>query len=229
MEKETEKYIFYSNGTVFSKIRNRFLKGSTDKDGYLIYQLGNKNRVKAHRIIAKTFIPNPENKPQVNHIDGNKKNNDVSNLEWVTNAENLKHAHEIGLIVNKKGKEDSQSKEIFVFDKSGNFLFNCWGLKEAEEKTGVPWIAIAYQTKRKEKSVHATKNNFLFSHSREIILKKPKGQKIKVFDKETGIEKKFDSINEAARDLKMASSSIAAILKKEKKKKTNLIVEYVNE
>lgn len=49
-----------------------------------------------HRLIALAFIPNPNNKEQVNHIDGNKSNNDLSNLEWVTNMENIRHAMKIG-------------------------------------------------------------------------------------------------------------------------------------
>ena len=227
MEKETDKYIFYSNGKVFSKIRNKFLNGSTDKDGYLIYQLGNKNRIKAHRLIALTFIPNPENKPQVNHLDGNKQNNDISNLEWVTNSENLKHAHKIGLMKNKKGKEDSQTKEIFVFNKEGELLFSCWGLKEAQKKTGIDWTAIAYQAGKKEKSVHATKNNFLFSHTKEIILKKPKGTKVKIIDNLKKEETIFESINEAAREMKMASSTITFLLTEKKISKKGIKVEYV--
>lgn len=63
-----------------------------------------------HRLVALTFIPNPKNKPQVNHIDGNKHNNCVENLEWVTASENMKHAHKIGLQPSTAGELNSMSK-----------------------------------------------------------------------------------------------------------------------
>ena len=73
---------------------NHIMKQQVDIDGYFIVSLeGLKKRTyKVHRLVAMTFIPNPLNKAQINHIDGNKKNNIITNLEWVTPGENIKHA-----------------------------------------------------------------------------------------------------------------------------------------
>ena len=73
---------------------DRILKEFKNTDGYLLVHLY-KNKVSSnqriHRLVAQAFIPNTENKPQVNHIDENKTNNVVSNLEWVTSKENINH------------------------------------------------------------------------------------------------------------------------------------------
>ncbi len=63
-----------------------------------------------HRIVAKAFIPNPENKPEVNHIDGNTMNNKVTNLEWVTRSENIQHAWDTGLCVIYRKSKKSYSQ-----------------------------------------------------------------------------------------------------------------------
>lgn len=59
-----------------------------------------------HRLVAQAFIPNPENKPFVNHIDSNRSNNHISNLEWVTNRENFEHAVNFGSMERKLSQED---------------------------------------------------------------------------------------------------------------------------
>lgn len=89
---------------VYSDIRNKhtgkILLPQTNGWGYNFVTLYNENgpRTKmVHRLVAETFIPNPYNKPQVNHIDGSKRDNRLTNLEWVTNSENEKHAFRMGL------------------------------------------------------------------------------------------------------------------------------------
>lgn len=80
------------------RIRTRkIIKPSVNKKGYLQVCLQNKKSYRIHRLVAELFIPNPDSKPQVNHKDGNKRNNRVYNLKWVTNQENQEHAIVNGL------------------------------------------------------------------------------------------------------------------------------------
>lgn len=86
-----------------------------NKTGYMqvCVSLGSRNKKKVfkiHRAVAETFIPNPENKSYVNHKDGNKTNNDVCNLEWVTNQENVRYAYDNNLIAPLRGTKSPYSK-----------------------------------------------------------------------------------------------------------------------
>lgn len=85
-------------GNVHSKYRGgRTLKG-LNKNGYLAVHLSMNGAVSTrlvHRLVAEAFIPNPDNKPQINHIDGNKRNNTIANLEWVSAKENSGHRDKI--------------------------------------------------------------------------------------------------------------------------------------
>ncbi len=78
------------------------------------YVNGKQRHYYVHRLMAEAFIPNPLNKPQINHIDGNGLNNSIDNLEWVTASENIQHAHANGLMdrVNKFGKKCINCREL---------------------------------------------------------------------------------------------------------------------
>lgn len=104
----TEKYTIKSNGDVYSLVSKTTLKPVVLINGYTSVTLCNNGRKKQfllHRLVAEKYISNPYKKPCVNHIDGNKSNNNVSNLEWCTYKENINHAYENGLMVAKKGKD----------------------------------------------------------------------------------------------------------------------------
>lgn len=113
-----------------------------DKDGYLKVQLtkdGVRNKFFVHRLVALNFIPNPENKPEVNHKEGNKKDNRVELLEWNTTSENQIHAIANKLYITAKGETAGQAKlkevqvrEIHSLWKSGEvtqeYLSNMFGV-----------------------------------------------------------------------------------------------------
>lgn len=82
-------------------MKGKILKEVKLRDGYFYVRLCKdtiSTRKSIHRLVAETYIPNLDNKKEVNHIDGNKRNNNVSNLEWVTPKENMRHAWETGLL-----------------------------------------------------------------------------------------------------------------------------------
>ena len=110
------------------------LKTQVDKNGYVRVRLshrGEKVTLKMHREVAIVFLPNPENKPQVNHKDGNKQNNNVANLEWCDNSENQIHAIDSGLKIVQYAEKAPRTKfKVLVFDKSGNHKFTLCGNKE---------------------------------------------------------------------------------------------------
>jgi hypothetical protein len=104
-----------NNGQIRNAITQKIYKLHLNKTGYwhVCVSLGGRNKkkvFKVHKAVAETFIPNPEYKSDVNHKDGNKQNNAVSNLEWTTHAENIDHAEKMGLSVHISGTDNISAK-----------------------------------------------------------------------------------------------------------------------
>lgn len=120
-------------GNVKNVNTEKILKGGI-KRGYreVILIKDNKRKYKlVHRLVAETFIPNMNDYPQVNHIDGNKLNNNISNLEWCTRSENMKHAYKIGLEKPLYAINNPRAKRVKQYDLNNKLIKEYHGIKEA--------------------------------------------------------------------------------------------------
>lgn len=104
-------YLISDLGEVKNSLTDLILKHTVGRYSKVrIYADGDVKTKMVHRLVAETFLPNPENKPQINHIDGNRQNNCLSNLEWCNQSENQLHAFRLGLQVSKKGEDNHLSR-----------------------------------------------------------------------------------------------------------------------
>lgn len=138
--KDFPNYLITLDGRVFSMITMKFLKPNSTTTGYLSAQLydklGGSRRRLIHRLVAKAYLPNEENKAQVNHINGIKSDNCVLNLEWNTSSENNRHAFRTGLrFVDDKrrqmGHDLKERRKKIVLNTETGIFYN--SMQEAAE------------------------------------------------------------------------------------------------
>lgn len=153
-------YYITEDGKCYNSNTGKYLKGQIIS-GYLSYNLtlnsGDKKRFYAHKLMAETFIPTSDkNKTQVNHKDGNKLNNTIDNLEWVTPSENQQHAlqHEL-----------RSYDHVFCFDKNKKLIAEYINIPEASKAAQISYSIIAQELKKEIKSLSG---GFYWSRIKEL-------------------------------------------------------------
>lgn len=154
----------YVNGPRgLAKRKEHILKSFKSNSGYLrvsLYKNGLEKHFSIHRLVAIAFIPNPENKLEINHINGVKDDNRICNLEWVTKSENEKHAYKTALkrpscgMKGFSGEKNKQSKIIIQCDIHGNEINRFFGSAEASRMTNSEQSSIIRCANGKIKTHH---------------------------------------------------------------------------
>jgi len=138
-----EDYEITRCGKIRKKSSRREFKFTPDKDSYFKTALrknGVRHYLRVHRLVAMTFLPNEDNLPLVNHKDGNKQNNHVSNLEWCTYQENVVHGFDV---LGRKGYNGGMNKRVAKVDpNTGKILAVYSSMKEASKANGLKSVSI---------------------------------------------------------------------------------------
>lgn len=149
--------------------QERFLIPTDNGHNYLIVGLSKNNKRKnyyVHRLVAEAFISNPQNKTQVNHKNGDKSNNNIENLEWVTAQENMIHSSKVLKtkynLTGLNASREKQKRKVDMFDVNGNFIKKFDSIAEASRKTKV-WQGCICGCCRGE---YKTAGGFLWKYSK---------------------------------------------------------------
>ena len=214
-------YSVSDEGLVRNDKTNYILKNNIQQ-GYChvtIYINKKQKRMRVHRLVAEAFIPNPDNKPYVNHKDGIRSNNKIDNLEWTTPSENTQHAVDTGLFL------PTREKPVIQYNLNGEKLNEFKSTMEAGRLTNsIPEkIVLCCQLKRK------THNNYQWRYKEDEVEKlqqveecRTKAKQVAQLDKETGeILNIYPSMTAAAKAVNGTPSAIINVINGKKQTKTH--------
>lgn len=232
--KSLERYV--KQGKFIRHVKESFKNEHLNPNGYPCVTLcknRNSRNFCIHLLIARAFIPNPENKSQVDHINTNRKDYRIENLRWVTPKENsnnkltLKHCKENTyskesiakrLATSKIKDKMTAPKTVFQYSKEGIFIKEFYSLNDAERETGINSRSIHRAI---DDNTLSAGNYLWFSHKVEaIIFKKrqqPSSRPILQFDKEGNFIKEWPSVYEASKTLGIPNGNILRSIKSKNK------------
>ena len=191
-------YFITKDGKCKNQKTNKWLKGQISKYGYLTYQISTnlgKKRLYAHRMVAETYLDKIKGKTEVNHKDGNKLNNNLSNLEWVTSKENKIHATNLGL-------RDSVLKKVYCFSEKRELIAQYRSITDASSITGIGKDQISMACNKKIKVLcHGYYWSFENNNDFPIeILESGKAKKVGKYTLTGNLIQEYNSLSEAGRD-----------------------------
>lgn len=192
-------YFITTDGKCKNQKTNNWLKGQVSKNGYLTYNIkidsNTAKRLYAHRMVAETYLSKIKGKTEVNHIDGNKLNNNVKNLEWVNSAENKRHAIDMGLY-------DNKLKTVYCFSENRELIASYRSVSDASEMTGIgrSQLSVACNTNPKILS-HGFYWSFENNPNFEILpVKSGKAKSIAQYTIDGELIKIYETMSQAARE-----------------------------
>lgn len=198
-------YYITEEGKCYNEKTGKYLKGQINyKNGYLSYNITlpnkQKKRIYAHRAAAIAFIPNPSSLPQVNHLDGNKCNNAVWNLEWATAAQNSQHSLALGL---------KKFKPVYCFNKDKELVAIYPTIEEGSKALGISASLISQAV---NKEVKCLCGNCYWSYDKNLgetveYKNLGKAKEVYQYDLKGKYINKYPSTGAAARSLGLSNSS----------------------
>ena len=208
-EGQETDYSVSTEGEVRKDTTNYILSQSSQQDYKFVGLIinGKQKRMRVHRMVALAFIDNPDNKPYVNHINGNRSDNNVENLEWVTPSENTQHAVNTGLF--KSGR----TRAVIQYNLNGEQMATFESATEAARQTGGSQSKITMCCRRQRDSANDYQWRYYddIQDVQKIEKKFITGKKVAQCDEEGNILKIYPSFKEAARAVNGTSSAISRV------------------